>query len=207
MTRFITVFPVSDEDTLPARFRFITAPLFVAAVALLVLNDHLLKRAIGRWWTGKLSDFAGLFAFAVFCCAILPGARRIIFVVVGVAFVFWKSPLRNGPLALWNSIGVWPLSRVVDYSDWVALLALVPAYRLVRSRRSSPTAATVSNRRRWAGVAIGLVSSLAFTATSSAPRLYDVPHPDAYDVAASRVVVHALLDSLGFVTSNNAHWP
>ena len=187
--------------------RLVTAPSFVIAVGLLILNDHLLKVAVGSSWTGKLSDFAGLFAFPVFCCALLSRARRVIFVATGVCFVIWKSPLSEGPLAAWNTLGVWPMSRVVDYSDWVALLVLVPAYRLVRDRRSFPSPATMNKGRRWAGVAIGVASILAFSATSMAPRLYSVAPPNAYDVSASRVVVHALLDSLGFVPSTEPHWP
>jgi len=45
-------------------------PLSLAAVALLVLNDHLLKARFPGWWTGKLSDFAGLAFFPVFLQAL-----------------------------------------------------------------------------------------------------------------------------------------
>ena len=38
-------------------------PLTLAAVALLVLNDHVLKAQWLSWWTGKLSDVAGLAMF------------------------------------------------------------------------------------------------------------------------------------------------
>jgi hypothetical protein len=34
-------------------------PLPLASLAVLVLNDHYLKRAHASFWTGKLSDFAG----------------------------------------------------------------------------------------------------------------------------------------------------
>src|SRR5690242_17575868 len=35
-------------------------PLVLGAVAVLILNDHLLKARWPSWWTGKLSDVAGL---------------------------------------------------------------------------------------------------------------------------------------------------
>lgn len=38
-------------------------PLGVGAVALLIVNDHLLKDHWPSWWTGKLSDLAGLAMF------------------------------------------------------------------------------------------------------------------------------------------------
>lgn len=45
-------------------------PLPLIAVALVALNDHVLKRKIPSGFTGKLSDFAGLFFFPVFLCAL-----------------------------------------------------------------------------------------------------------------------------------------
>ncbi|ATB45032.1 hypothetical protein [Corallococcus macrosporus] len=38
-------------------------PVTVAAVALLILNDHVFKAQWPSWWTGKLSDVAGLAMF------------------------------------------------------------------------------------------------------------------------------------------------
>ncbi|WP_395854284.1 hypothetical protein [Cystobacter fuscus] len=38
-------------------------PLVLGAVAVLILNDHLLKARWPSWWTGKLSDVAGLAMF------------------------------------------------------------------------------------------------------------------------------------------------
>lgn len=45
---------------------FFVHPLPAAAVIALFINDHFLKRWFGTWWTGKLSDFAGLFFFPLF---------------------------------------------------------------------------------------------------------------------------------------------
>ena len=38
-------------------------PITLAAVALLILNDHVFKAQWPSWWTGKLSDVAGLAMF------------------------------------------------------------------------------------------------------------------------------------------------
>lgn len=38
-------------------------PLVLAAVAVLLINDHVLKARWPSWWTGKLSDVAGLSMF------------------------------------------------------------------------------------------------------------------------------------------------
>lgn len=52
-------------------------PLFVSSLALLVVNDHLLKGSgAPSWLTGKLSDFAGLVVAPVLLHAAWVGARR-----------------------------------------------------------------------------------------------------------------------------------
>ena len=38
-------------------------PVSLAAIAVLVVNDHILKASHPGWWTGKLSDVAGLVFF------------------------------------------------------------------------------------------------------------------------------------------------
>ncbi|WP_245814632.1 hypothetical protein [Cystobacter ferrugineus] len=38
-------------------------PLVLGAVAVLIINDHVLKARWPSWWTGKLSDVAGLAMF------------------------------------------------------------------------------------------------------------------------------------------------
>lgn len=49
---------------------FFIHPLPLIAVALVALNDHVLKKQIPSALTGKLSDFAGLLFFPVFLCAL-----------------------------------------------------------------------------------------------------------------------------------------
>jgi hypothetical protein len=46
-------------------------PVAGIAIAVLVLNDHVLKAAYGTWWTGKLSDFAGMVFFPLLLQAIV----------------------------------------------------------------------------------------------------------------------------------------
>lgn len=41
-------------------------PVFLIALFILILNDWVLKHTFNNTLTGKLSDFAGLFAFAFF---------------------------------------------------------------------------------------------------------------------------------------------
>jgi len=52
---------VNDRRAIATR-ALLTAPA-ILAIAVLVLNDHVLKARFGGWWTGKLSDVAGLAVF------------------------------------------------------------------------------------------------------------------------------------------------
>jgi hypothetical protein len=55
-------------------------PIVLLAIAIFIVNDHVLKPALGGWLPGKLSDVAGLVFFPVLVAAIVelavPGARR-----------------------------------------------------------------------------------------------------------------------------------
>ncbi len=56
---------------------FLSAPPLLA-VAILILNDHYLKAEFPSWWTGKISDFAGLFFTPLFLCAAINLLRNVI---------------------------------------------------------------------------------------------------------------------------------
>lgn len=105
-------------------------PAFLACLAALLLNDFYLKYQFHNAITGKLSDFTGLFAFAVFLAAIIPRHRRLMIVLSALFFCWWKSPLSEEAIRLVNQRLHWPVSRVVDYTDYMALLVMPLAYRL-----------------------------------------------------------------------------
>lgn len=74
----------------------LTHPLFWAALALLVVNDHVLKQArvLPGVVTGKLSDFAGMLVAPVLLVAIVRTRTRVgrgaVFALVGGLFVLLK---------------------------------------------------------------------------------------------------------------------
>lgn len=74
-------------------------PIALAAIALLIVNDHLLKHAFpGTWWTGKLSDFAGLTFFPLL---LLASYERVL-ALCGR----WRAPSKIAPLAIAILTGV-----------------------------------------------------------------------------------------------------
>jgi hypothetical protein len=178
----------------------LTSAPFVGAVGVLLLNDWVLKGAFGNWLTGKLSDVAGLAAFSMFAAAMFAQQVRPVFVATAVAFVFWKSPLSDGAIEAWNGLGLWPLARVEDYSDLLALGVLIPTYRLMRQMHERRWPRYASFGRRMGAAATGIAGIVAFTATSV---LRPTPiETTTYPVLASRDEVLAGLDSIGVPISH-----
>lgn len=110
-------------------------PFFITAVLVLILNDWYLKASFHNALTGKLSDFAGLFAFAYFLSALWPRRVMLVHVVTLVLFMAWKSPLAQPFIDSLNGLGI-PVSRVVDYSDYLALFILPLSYYLFNASGS-----------------------------------------------------------------------
>ncbi len=120
---------------------------FIAALALLLLNDFVLKDALDNWFTGKLSDFTGLFVFPLFWTALFPKYKKLFFWWTMGLFIFWKSSLSDDIINNWNMLGILPVSRVVDYTDLLALVVLPLAYiyeskESIRTLKLSPVMIT-----------------------------------------------------------------
>jgi len=162
------------------------SPPFLIALSLLAINDGLLKSRFPGFVTGKLSDVAGLFAFIVFICALIPRRRIGIGIAVAIAFTWWKSPLSQFAIDGWNRIGTFAIGRTIDFTD-LAALAIIPLALAWIARREELAPA---EPRRLITVAVGAMSLVAFTATS-------VAHGNccsgSYDIPMNRVAVVAAL--------------
>ena len=110
------------------RLSILTTPLFLSSLLILILNDHVFKAFFPCWLTGKVSDFAGLFAFAITLYAILPKHKRTSLFLGALAFIWWKSPLSSTIIDWWNSMIPLTINRTVDYTDLFALPMLPLAY-------------------------------------------------------------------------------
>lgn len=142
------------------RLQWLIHPVFLICVALLLLNDVYLKYAYSNWWSGKLSDITGLIAFTLFGFVVLSLDRIKIILLVSLFFLWWKSPLSEPVIAFFNQRLDLPVTRIVDYSDYIALGFLPLTLRL-----KLPVAAPV----KWQRLVItgsGMISLFAFCATS-----------------------------------------
>lgn len=103
---------------------YIANYVFITALIILVVNDHILKAAFHNWFTGKLSDFAGMILLPLLIAYFFPKLRHKAVIVSAVVFLFWKSPYSQTLIDAYNQLAFIPITRVVDYSDMLALLIL-----------------------------------------------------------------------------------
>ncbi len=155
--------------------RALRHPLTLISIGLLLLNDHVLKAATPSVVTGKVSDFAGLFFFPFLLAAIfgllfdrlrLPprDAAALAFGTTLVWFMLIKTWLPANALTarlITQFVGL-PVHFALDPTDLVALIVLLPAWRLWRQ---SEFPHTLHSPGRLAYLALG-VASLATLATS-----------------------------------------
>lgn len=110
--------------------RLFTSIWFIIGLIILLLNDFVFKATFGNWFTGKISDFAGLFIFPLFWVTLFPKHKNKIFFLTALIFIYWKSSFSNVLISSWNSIGIWNIDRTIDYSDIIALAVLPLGYHL-----------------------------------------------------------------------------
>jgi hypothetical protein len=163
---------VERTSTTPSmRLSRLLQPAFLIALALLVANDWLFKPLFHNALTGKLSDFAGLFAFAYFWSIVAGRKTTAIHALIGIAFAIWKSPLSQPAIDAWNALGLMQIARVVDASDLWALAILPLSWRLTTTSNRALAVAysepIAESRTAWgAKFAVAGIALVAFTATS-----------------------------------------
>ncbi len=176
----------------------LTSPEFTLSILLLLTNDFFLKAWLANGFTGKLSDFAGLFAFPFFSAALMPRRRVSIYLGTAVMFTFWKLPVSNGVIAGWNAVAPFPVGRVSDVSDLIALSILPLSYW--RSTRPQ-----CFSGRRWRTVGLAAVSLFAFVATS---RLPEYRFDETFVFEGSRASLFARLEEAGITyQEGTAYYP
>jgi len=142
------------------RLEELPSPAFIASLALLVLNDFVLKPVFHNALTGKLSDFAGLFALTLFVATLCPSYRRVAGWAIAAAFTFWKTSYAESLIEAWNAVAPFAVGRTVDLTDLVALPMI--ALAVWAAPRVEPWTLP-----RGLQLGLAILAPLAFTATSS----------------------------------------
>lgn len=153
---------------MPDRFARLLHPLFLAALAALVVNDHVLKAAAPGVVTGKLSDLAGLVVLPVLACAAWNVASRrrawAVHAAVGAAFAAFQWVPSGAVVGAGAALGL-RLTHTPDPTDLLALAVLPVGVRLACAERVS----WPPRPRRTLARAVCAASVLAVLGTSQLP--------------------------------------
>jgi len=152
------------------------SPITWLAIGLLLFNDQLLKVAYPSWLTGKLSDFAGLFVFP-FIVAIILGLvldrvkasseaiGRFSFVITGLWFFLMKTiPFFTAVSEnIWSQLAGSPANVVRDPTDLIALVILIPAWKMWNRQHVAYKKLNWSygDWKAWIALCVGSLASLA----------------------------------------------
>lgn len=183
---------VDSADMPPARepraasavvVAWLTHPVTLLALVVLLVNDHVLKAAWGNAVTGKLSDFAWLLVAPPLLATLVvlvtratraggPGPRALVgasLAAVGAVFVLVKTTAVGAAAAsAVLSVIAGPSVVLRDPTDLVALAVLLLSWRVARPRAEASAARGARPGVRWM-VALP-VAVLATAATSSLPE-------------------------------------
>jgi len=138
-------------------------PIFIICVLTLILNDWYFKTTFHNNLTGKLSDFAGLFAFSYLLGTLFPKGFIKIHIWTALLFIFWKSELSQSFINLINEFGI-PINRTIDFTDNIALISLFISYFALQSN----FALTMN---LFLQKSLVLISCVSFMATTMPPRI------------------------------------
>jgi hypothetical protein len=177
----------------------LSRPISLGAIAVLFINDYLLRRLWPSWWTGKIGDFAWLF-FAPFALAALlswlipskmPDQEKIVgmlaFGLTGAVFTLGNTtPAFHGwIIQTLESLLAMPIGLRLDPTDLIALVSLVLGWRLWnRPIEPSPSFA----RPGW--IALSLAALL--TVGNSTIANYGI---HCLEVQGDRILAHGNYDN------------
>ncbi|HNT73819.1 MAG TPA: hypothetical protein PKH77_02245 [Anaerolineae bacterium] len=187
------------------------------AVAVLLLNDHWLKATFPSWWTGKASDFAGLYFFPFLILAGLGGLewmcarwlhrrfhspRRAMGLALALTVV-WFGALKLSPwtqrpaLAVLERVVGGPRRIVADPTDLIALGMLAFTWlrwRVIAQRCAAQSPARTSrSSRRWQQIALATATLAALATTPPPPQINFGGAMDVAIDAANPDVLYASL--------------
>lgn len=153
--------------------------LFLLGLVVLVLNDHYFKLAYPNWFTGKISDFAGLLILPVFLSAISGRSIVLNCFLSALVFTVWKSPLVEPLITVGNTMGI-PFHRTIDFTDLMALSILPFSYWYIIT---IPSTKPISQKLTIN--ALALISFIGLTSTSM-PGVFGVDMKKSYKLKLSR---------------------
>ena len=144
-------------------------PYFLIGLIILILNDFYLKYEYGNFITGKLSDLSGVLIFPMFLATIIPKLKKSASLITGIGFIIWKLPLFTPVVDLLNQFLPITIYRVIDYTDYIALLILPLSHYLINCKNCNPDISWMQ-LKNLPKYSLLVIAFFTFTATSVVMR-------------------------------------
>jgi len=126
-------------------------------------NDLWLKYSFPSFFTGKLSDFAGLFIFPYFLSVFIP-KPKIIYYLTALLFTFWKLEYSQIVIDYFARLTNLGFHRTVDITDLITLTVLPFSFRYFKLKSK-----TAKHNRLAFSTLVCFISIFSFYSTSQ-PR-------------------------------------
>ncbi|PKO16956.1 MAG: hypothetical protein CVU39_06975 [Chloroflexi bacterium HGW-Chloroflexi-10] len=164
-------------------------PAIIISILILLVNDHLLKHTMPSWFTGKLSDFAGLFFFPFLLASGLfslfsPIHNKkklstktwllISFTISSVLFAAMKTiPIVNHLMVTGLSMLInTPVQIILDPGDLIALVSFIPGWLIFKNLGKPTNPISIPEKRSWCILSLAIFASIASTPSPLPPIEY-----------------------------------
>lgn len=176
-------------------------PYFLLGLVLLLINDLYLKYEYGNVLTGKLSDFAGLLIFPMFVAFIIPKLKKSISLITGIVFILWKTPLFTPVIDFANQLLSINVHRVIDYTDYIALLILPISHYLINNCNYEHNQIKKDKIKSGFTYLVSFIAFFAFCSTSMFVR--EIPKGSiyigkSYNIKLSKDSIINTINNLGY---------
>lgn len=178
--RWLDVLYSSRPELRPARA--LLSPIWLGALAVLAVNDHLLKGAalVPAGLTGKLSDIAGMLVAPTLLAAILglKSRRGLLHCHIAVGLVFAAINLSPAAADAWSwlmGLVGFPWAITVDPTDLLALPALALGWRALVPAMQPVSSVSLSRSPapRWRAPEYGAAAVGALLCVATSPSQPD----------------------------------
>ncbi len=148
-------------------FNLLKSDYFLISLFLLLLNDLYLKYEFSNWFTGKFSDFAGLFIFPFFFSVFILSKIKQIYFSTVLLFIFWKLEISDPFINYITELTNIAFYRTIDNTDFIALIVLPFSYKyFIKQKKEIKNEKTT---KYLINPIVGIITIFAFIADTN-PR-------------------------------------
>jgi hypothetical protein len=112
--------------------------VFLLSLCFLFINDHWFKYLFHNWFTGKLSDIAGMIILPLLLGYLFPRLKYWNLIISAILFSYWKSSYSQPLIDIYNQFSPIQTSRIIDYSDLIVLVCLPIPYWVIKYLPNCP---------------------------------------------------------------------